>query len=149
MGIKFKLIDEQDCDMLFTWANDKAVRENSFNSEEINYENHREWFLNKLKSEYVKIFIALENDRAIGQIRIDIKEDVGTIGYSVAKEFRGKGYGTKILIELSFFINKLDLKANTLLGRVKYSNLASQRAFEKAGYSRENLEEYIEYTKKI
>lgn len=149
MSIEFKAVDEQDGDRLFNWANDNIVRKNSFSSEEISYETHKKWFLKNISSESVKIFIVIEDDEEIGQIRVDIRDDMGTIGYSVDKNFRGKGYGTKILIELVEFISELDIGIKLLSGKVKYSNLASQRAFEKAGYSREDLEDCIEYTKQV
>ncbi|WP_158002136.1 hypothetical protein [Clostridium botulinum] len=38
---KLRKVNEKDCEPLFQWANDKEVRKNSFNTEDIIYEEHR------------------------------------------------------------------------------------------------------------
>ena len=145
MEITFKRIQENDCDLLFKWVNDESVRKNSFNSRPITYEDHKKWFNNKLKSNNSLIYICYINGNAVGQIRIDIEEEIGFIDYSIDDNYRGKGYGTQLLIKVLEELVYSSIKIKKIIGRVKYENIASQRAFEKSGYVCDRKEDYVEY----
>lgn len=149
MCIKLRIAQEEDCDLLFCWVNDELVRENAFNSKVISYEEHKNWFYKRINSDTTKIFIVTKHGEPIGQIRIDIDGDVGIIDYSIAKKFRGRGYGTKFLVDVISEIKVYNTGITTLLGRVKYTNIPSQKAFRKAGYIEDRKPEYIQYIKKL
>lgn len=121
---------EKDCDLLFKWVNDRDVRLNSFNSEQIKYEDHVKWFNDKMKSNNSSIYLFKVNDVNVGLIRLDkIDKDTYLINYSIAKEYRRKGYAT-ILLRLI----KDKYKDNLLIGKVKNKNIASIKAFIRAKY---------------
>jgi len=145
----FRKATIDDCDLFFKWANDKEVRANAFNSKPIIYEEHVQWFSKKILSLDCFLYICYEKDIPIGQIRVDIENNVGIIAYSIDSQNRGKGYGTKMLEMIVDQIKKEDVKISILKGKVKYENIASQKAFEKAGYECKNNEKYIEYFKNI
>ena len=150
MDIRFKKAQKKDCDLLFKWANDPVVRKNSFNSEYIKYENHKKWFKNKLNSENSVIYIAILKEKKVGQIRIDIEGDKGYLDYSIAKKFRGNGYGRQLLVKIIYFIkNNNEINIKKLIGKVKYDNIASKKSFEKAEYKKVKKEKCIKYYKKI
>lgn len=86
-----------DMDMLYGWANDPAVRINSFNSEPIPYEDHVKWFNHVLDNEKILQFILMDGNVPVGQIRLNVDGEEAEIGYSIASKFRGKGYGRTIL----------------------------------------------------
>lgn len=146
-SINLRKVQEKDCEILFKWANDKLVRENAFNSEGINYDTHKKWFEKKIKDDNTEIFIVLADDEMIGQIRIDLDNGKGLIDYSIESSYRGKGYGTEILKKIVDMVKDQGLSIDKLIGKVKHDNIPSQKAFEKAGYSKEIRSEYIEYTK--
>ncbi|WP_371362954.1 hypothetical protein SRRS_39660 [Sporomusa rhizae] len=139
----------ENIDLLFIWVNDKSVRESAFNSKVIAYQEHKDWFYKKLNSSNCKIYIGYVNDYPIGQVRIDIEEDIAIIDYSVDRRYRGKGYGVLLLEALANKVKNFDRKIDKLIGNVKYSNLSSQRTFDKAGYNRQNQKESIFFYKKI
>lgn len=149
MGIQFRLAEKEDCELLYKWVNDPVVRQNSFNSNPIKYEDHKNWFYKKIRAEKCIFLIVLVNDEPIGQIRLDIKGDVAIVNYSVDEQYRGRGYGTQILINIPKIIKKYNLHVNKVIGKVKLSNFASQKAFEKAGYERKKFSDYIKYSKNI
>lgn len=149
MCINFRLATEKDCELLFKWVNDPKVRENSFSERMIEYKEHKRWFSEKISSDTTKIFIANKNGKDIGQIRIDIYGNIGIIDYSIAREFRGKGYGVQMLMEIIPVINEQEISITKLMGKVKYTNIPSQRAFIKAGYVEKYNRGYIEYTKDL
>lgn len=136
---------DEDKDMLFGWINDSDCRKNSLNTEPISYESHCLWFEKKLRDENCDLFICMWKEEAVGQIRLDYQDDMGVISYSVAKDYRGRGLGGTIL---RLAEQKIRGKAAGLTGIVKRDNLASQKAFEKNGYSREVVKEGYRYTKK-
>ncbi|AOY75666.1 GNAT family N-acetyltransferase [Clostridium formicaceticum] len=147
MSIKFRIATERDCDLMFKWVNDEKVRANAFRSKVIRYDEHKEWFKKKIASDTTKIFIASRNNEDIGQIRIDIEERIGTIDYSIAKCYRGKGYGVELLTGITRLIKEYKIPVVKLVGKVKYANTASKKAFIKAGYTEERKEEFIEFSK--
>ncbi|CQR70439.1 Acetyltransferase (GNAT) family protein [Sporomusa ovata DSM 2662] len=147
--IMLKEVTREDVDLLFEWANDDTVRENSFNSNKIEYCEHKAWFYRKLQSIDCKIYIGYCNNIPIGQIRIDIEGATAVIGYSVDKHYRGKGYGTLLLNELISKIRHANRNINNVIGRVKDNNFSSQRTFEKAGFVRKIEDETIIYYKSV
>ncbi|WP_142414611.1 GNAT family N-acetyltransferase [Hathewaya massiliensis] len=147
MNIKLRKAIIDDCVLLFKWVNDEDVRNNSFNTNSIKYEEHLIWFKRKLNSHNTYIFILEEDEKPVGQVRIDIKDLKCLITYSIDKKYRGGGYGTKILYLLEQEIIKSKFKINILIGYVKSDNISSQRCFEKNGYEKYIKKDYVEYRK--
>jgi RimJ/RimL family protein N-acetyltransferase len=116
--------------LLFDWTNEKTVRINSLNTKPIKWEDHLKWFNEKLKSRQNHIFIYFSNSKPIGQVRLDLEDQVWLIDYSVDIDFRGRGLGTKILkktINLETF--------NEFKAIVKEENKASIYVFKKLGFT--------------
>ena len=149
MEIEFKEATAEDCEIIYRWVNDFSVRKNAFNQNVIEYEDHKKWYENRLYSDDCFIFICSIHGTSVGHIRLDINENIGIIDYSVDKDERNKGYGTKILKDIVKFIENKDLNIMMLKGKVKNENIHSQKAFIKAGYEETMKKEYIEYRKKL
>ncbi|MDR7856911.1 GNAT family N-acetyltransferase [Tissierella sp.] len=132
-----------DCDLVFKWANDKDVRLNSFNSKPIKYEDHKEWFKNKIESNDSIIYLFKAYGDKVGLIRLDkIESNTYVINYNIAKEHRGKGHATNLLKLI-----KDIYKSSLLIGKVKKDNIGSVKAFLKAGYRmEEELDIYVFYS---
>lgn len=147
MSLSLKKVTDEDCSLLFKWTNDIEVRANAFNTKTIKFEEHLKWFNNKINSNICFMFICYDKQLPVGQIRIDIEEDKGIIDYSIDREYRGSGYGTKILglIEKEIFLS--NIKIFNLIGQVKYSNIGSQKAFEKNYYKKIEKKDFIYYFK--
>ncbi len=148
-SLRFVRAEKNHSDLLFNWANDPEVRANSFNTKPIQHEEHIDWFEKKIKSPSAIIFIVYLKVNPIGQIRIDIEGEKGFISYNVDKKYRGKGYGTSILLRLQKELKPLNKSIVELIGKVKPDNFASQKAFENAGYSKQIQNDFILYTQKI
>lgn len=149
MDIEFRKAELNDVDLLFKWANDKVVRQNAFNKESIEYENHFQWFENKIKSRNTHIYICYIDEVPVGQIRVECENDIGMIGYSIDEKYRGKGIGTCILTNINKVLKAHNIKLNKLIGRVLYQNIPSQKAFIKSEFNEVRCESYIEYVKDI
>ena len=138
------VLQENQKELLFNWANDIDVRKNAINKDPILWESHINWFETKLNNPKSKIFIFEKNKEPLGQIRIDqMDNDMWEIDYSIANIHRGKGFGyfmTKSLIRL--FPN------TQFRAIVKTDNIASQKVFVKLGFkykerANDNLIEYF------
>lgn len=122
-----------DCELLWRWANDVEVRQNSFQMESIPWDKHKEWFHKILSDGNVRLYILQENDEPVGQVRLTYKEK-WQISYSIVSVYRGQGYG-KIILQLAENELIMDGHAGeTLFAEVKTDNIASQRIFIRLGY---------------
>ena len=133
-GLYLREVDYTDMDLLFTWANDRTVRDKSFSIESIPYEDHVKWFKRMMESDSVLQFIMVSDDLPIGQIRLNVDNDVAEIGYSIAKEHRGKGYGHRILQLLVDILVEQHPEITKLVAKVKPDNVASNKLFQSEGY---------------
>lgn len=141
-----KNVCEDDRDLLFQWVNDKQCRLNSFYSAAVSYEEHCEWFAEKMNDQMCHMFIYYADEKPTGQIRVDCKNGEGYISYSVANEYRGQGHGIHMLKLLE---SKVQNEVRRLIGLVKYDNMASQRIFHKNNYTEVREKDYIRYVKEL
>lgn len=144
-----KKAEREHMGLLFEWANDKAVRQNSFNTKRIDYESHQKWFSEKINSKESVIYIYCYNEIPMGQVRVDIKKDNGLISYSVDSKYRSQGHGGMILLLLEATIKESFSRVKYLCAKVKKTNIASQKRFEQFSYEKKERTEFIEYRKKI
>lgn len=134
----------EDMDLLFEWANDPVVRSNSFHSEPIPYESHKQWYADIMSDVNVLQFILMDDEIPVGQIRLNIEGTEAEIGYSIAAAYRGKGYGHRILKLIVEEVEKNNPEIQTLVAKVKPDNTASKKLFESEGYEMK----YSCYTRK-
>ena len=124
-----------DKNILFDWVNEKEVRYNALNSEQITVDNHNEWFKRKLKNQLCKIFIFENKDKLpLGQVRIDFENDFWVIDYSVDKAYRGLGLG-KMMVKRIIEANK----GFKFMAIVKNCNTSSKIVFETLGFHQQDL----------
>lgn len=143
--ITLRAITFSDCDLIYEWASDELVRKNAFNPDKIDYESHKEWFQSKLCSRNTFMYIILAGNAPVGQIRIDIENDCGIIDYSIDSDHRGRGFGKAALREVGENIRKDCPRLKMLIGRVKFDNTSSQKAFESANFEKDKKKDYFEY----
>jgi UDP-2,4-diacetamido-2,4,6-trideoxy-beta-L-altropyranose hydrolase len=125
-----------DVMLYFEWANDPDVRKNSFSQEPIALEAHKIWFAKKLNDENAVLYVLEVDGVAAGQIRFDLKNDDAEIGFSIAQKFRGKGLGSTILRYSCAALWREKGTSLSISGVVKTVNTASNRAFERVGFSK-------------
>lgn len=149
MKMYLKEANENDCDLIFQWANEELVRKNSFNSNKIKYEEHVKWFKNKLGSADCYLYIFYLDGTPAGQARLDVENKVGLISYSLDKNYRGKALALEMLNLLEQKICESNIDIGSLIGYVKTDNLASQKIFERLNYDKLIDNEVLKYYKFI
>jgi UDP-2,4-diacetamido-2,4,6-trideoxy-beta-L-altropyranose hydrolase len=132
--LRLRPAQENDCRLLWEWANDPQVRAAAFSQAPILWEQHKVWFASKMKDSNCRMLVAEDGKgRAVGQFRVDWRSDGdGEIDVSLSPECRGLRYGAR-LIDLgvsSVFAER----GECLHALVKMDNQVSQRAFEQAGF---------------
>jgi UDP-2,4-diacetamido-2,4,6-trideoxy-beta-L-altropyranose hydrolase len=146
----------EDVDIYFNWVNDEFVRNNSINNKPIPYEDHVNWFGNKIKNSNSLLFIFEENQRSIGQVRFDKENEDLVIDYSIDKDYRGKNLG-KVIMRMALdniCTAEISNETKSLIARVRINNIASARVFESLNFESETTElisnsNYFIYKKKL
>lgn len=134
-GLHLRPARDEDCRMLWEWANDSEVRAVSFSSEPIPWERHLVWFRAKREDPACVLLIATTEDGTpVGQARFDVAGDAATLSISLDVAFRGKGYGAEIIASASSALFDAVNGVSTIHAYVKPDNAASCRVFIKAGW---------------
>ncbi len=132
---KIELAKIEDMKNVFDLSNDELVRQNSFNQEKINWDNHQAWFQNKINDENCIFYSvkSFEND-FVGYVRLDNENDEWILTIHLNQNYRGKGLGAKILNKV-IEINK----TKKIIAFVKEKNLSSYHSFIKVGFKLRKL----------
>lgn len=137
---RLRPVREEDCKLIWEWANEPGARAASFSEEIIPWEDHLAWFNSKLQDPNCFLYIAVNRDeKPIGQVRYDINDTEAVISVNLEKESRGKGYGN-LLIGMSAKRLFSSAKIDAIHAFIKAENATSIRAFLKAGYEEVEME---------
>ena len=136
INVYLRQAGRKDAELFFKWVNEPAVRANSFNTEPISWESHQKWFDKALADDEVRIYVLMQDNLPVGQVRLTFENSKWQISYSIASAYRGQGYG-KIILQLAENELIMDGHAGeTLFAEVKTDNIASQRIFTRLGYGK-------------
>ena len=133
-GLALRPVREDDCRLLYEWANDPIVRAQSFSSRPIEWDEHSAWFRARLDDAASLLYVAVDGDSSVGQIRYDVNGKGAVVSVSVADGFRGRGYASRMIrlgSQKLFATNA----AAVIHAYVKTGNTASLQAFRNAGFS--------------
>ena len=122
-SIKYRELKAEDDVLLYEWANDKLSRVNSYNSNFISWEEHKNWFVEKLNNKNVIIFIAELNDIPSGFIRFEIQKNHTIISVFVSEKFRGKSLAKKFIKDTSK--KYFNMNSSPIHAYIKKENIAS------------------------
>ncbi len=133
--INFRRANISDAETYFNWVNDKLVRDQSYLSNPILWEEHFTWFSEKLKDNSFFFYIFSNSEgQNLGQVRIQLIGNLkAEIGISIDSLFRGKGYGVFMLIMATDDFFKVNPYAE-INAFIKYTNSVSKFIFEKANF---------------
>lgn len=124
----------EDAWFLYSLRNDPVVREASFNSNQLSWEQHLLW-LDAKTADGSMIFIVEVGGVPVGYVRFHPIEGEGEFDVAVAitAAERGRGLGAR---SIGLASGEAEARgAQRLVARVRPGNDASIRAFEAAGYS--------------
>lgn len=131
----FRKANINDAECYYYWLNDSKVREQSFNFAFVSWEQHYNWFHEKIiDPNYSFYLFQTINKKLIGQVRLEKIENLNAIiGVSVSNEFRGLGYGS-IILKMAC-IDYLKYHPNFIINAyIKIDNISSKNIFKKSGF---------------
>ena len=133
MTVRLRPAQPEDEARLLEWRNEPMTRAASLTSDAISAETHAGWFARKIADPGCAIFIVMEGDEPLGQVRLDrLEDDLAEVSIGLAPAARGRGIGREALRHVAGQAQELGVA--TLRALVKPENVASLRAFEAAGY---------------
>ncbi|MGN0431371.1 MAG: pseudaminic acid synthase [Lachnospiraceae bacterium] len=136
-------------ELVFGWANEEETRKQSFTSKPISWETHEKWYRDSLRGDKRKLFIAYHGDTPVGLFRLDFSDtDEAEVSYSVAKNYRHRGYGTEIIRAGEELVKESFDTIKILAARVKPENTASRKIFKELGYAEKTQETTMAVYKK-
>ncbi len=137
--LHYRFAQESDVDLYYEWANDESVRSNSYNQSKIDYDSHVNWFLRKLNDKNCFFYLFFnEKNEAVGQVRVEKKENETIIGISIDSNHRGNSFSTEMLKKsCNDYLEKHPF--DKITAYIKIENTASLKSFQNAGYK--DLEE--------
>lgn len=130
-----------DCDSVFSLSNDPLVRSASFNTEQIKYTDHCNWFKKTLADENTLFFLVFADETEqefVGQIRFKRESENSTeciISLSITEHFRGKHIAAEVLQLGIDELKKNWQDIKYIVAEVKDENIASNTLFIKQGFS--------------
>jgi RimJ/RimL family protein N-acetyltransferase len=128
--------DLGDAGFLLALRNDPETRSFSFTQHEISDDEHLAWLELRLADADSLIWIALEGELPIGQLRLTRLDDsTAEVDVAVAAACRGRGVGRAIIARGAGLCEASWPGVVRLRARVMSGNTASLRAFSAAGYA--------------
>ena len=130
MKILIKKILKSDLNFTFLLRNNKSVRKKFFNSNSISINEHKDWFLKKIKSKKDFFLVIIKDKNKVGTIRYDKKEFYYEISISLFPKYQSKNIASKALKA-----SEKILKKGMILSNIKKNNQKSLKFFINNGYS--------------
>lgn len=118
---------------LLEWRNEPEVVRFSISGRPVDALEHASWLAARLERSAPRLWIAEEAADAVGQVRVDLEGDAGTVSISVSPAHRGRGVGSRMLRALMVEMEQ-DAEVRILLALVHPENTTSLRAFGRVGF---------------
>jgi UDP-2,4-diacetamido-2,4,6-trideoxy-beta-L-altropyranose hydrolase len=131
--VTLRRVRSDDAELMREWRNDHDAVRFSVTGRPVTPDEHAAWFARQVDDPARLFWIAEQMGRPAGQVRVDVTGSEGTVSIAVAPEQRRRGIGTSILqAMLSEIVHHPEVRTLTALAHS--DNVASVRAFERAGF---------------
>jgi UDP-2,4-diacetamido-2,4,6-trideoxy-beta-L-altropyranose hydrolase len=125
-----------DAEDLFNLANEDTVRRNSFSQSKREWVEHIRWLSEKLGDDNCLLLIIDCSDKFAGQVRFDVipLQSEAVINISLCRGVRGLGLSAFVINKSIEELLKVRRDLKLIKAYVKDGNIASAKAFERAGF---------------
>ncbi len=131
MKVLLKPVNPDDIKKIFSWRNQPSVRNNMFDTKEIPWEEHLNFWNKRLAVENLS-FIIQADGQEVGLVRVDERPGGHEVDIFLDSSAQGRGIGRVALAELFEIVKKRGIKR--LIAQIKCGNDASRSMFEKSGF---------------
>jgi UDP-2,4-diacetamido-2,4,6-trideoxy-beta-L-altropyranose hydrolase len=137
--LRLRLVQAHDSAQLLAWTNDPATRQQSFDPAPVPLARHETWLAGQLAhpARYLLLLAeATDTGEPAGLIRFALSPDNATVtlSYSLGSAHRGRGWAAPLLLAGTRAALAAWPQVAQVLGEVKADNVASVRAFRRAGF---------------
>jgi RimJ/RimL family protein N-acetyltransferase len=145
MRLTLRPAADSDAALLRSWRNDPDTRAASRNTAEVEEAEHESWLAGVLADAGQRLFVAEQDGRPVGQVRLQRADDAWEISVTVSPEARGAGLGAA-LIEGGVERLRAEGAQGAVEAWVRAGNAASLGAFRRGGFSEEPERSNADYT---
>lgn len=145
--LKLRRAEASDEEFLYSLRNDPSVCQASWNTAKVPLETHKKWLQEALKDPAIALYILEVDGIKAGQMRFNLKEE--EISLSLTESFRGLGIASKALALATDLFFQEHQEINQIVAYIKPDNLASIKAFTKAGFIDQGLALRHEVTARV
>lgn len=134
--VRLQPVGDDECRLLWEWANDSSVRASAFRTHPIAWEEHAAWWQAK-RSDPDCHMLLIMNDRnePVGQIRFDVRRDgVASTDISVSPSHRRQNVAAAALPLACRWLFE-HTNTQRIVAAIRLDNVASQRLFAGAGFT--------------
>lgn len=128
-----------DCHDIYNWRNAEETRLQIFNSEIIPFEVHQHWFEKSLEDENCILLIGEINDEPLGVLRFDLIGLEALVSVYLVPGQKTMGTGSQLIQAGSNWLRENRPDITKINAEIISANVASRKAFQKAGYSLNHL----------
>ena len=135
VALRLRAAREGDARLLFAWVNrPDSLAAKLATEAAISWETHQSWLAARLADPSSALWIAEQDGRPVGQVRVERRERGLEVDIFVSAEARGRGVARRLLARAARACAER-WPGLPLVARVKTGNLASERLFLAAGYA--------------
>ncbi|MEO8157948.1 MAG: UDP-2,4-diacetamido-2,4,6-trideoxy-beta-L-altropyranose hydrolase [Betaproteobacteria bacterium] len=126
---------DDDAEKVFSWRNAVETRRYSHDPRPLSLESHLKWFRNALADEKRVLLIGEGQGGSVGVLRYDLGPGTATVSVYLDPLQQGRGFAPALLLEGQRWLQMSRPEILRLRAQVQPNNLASRRAFAKAGFA--------------
>mgnify|MGYP001047714469 CR=1 FL=1 len=138
--IALRRAELRDSNAVLSWRNDEDAVRQSLSGRAVSPARHLSWFREAITSPDTFLFVAElvseSEGTPLGMCRFEHQgEDKFAASINIAPEFRGRGWGQKVLASGIHFLDIADVQCHEINAIVHQGNPGSRRIFEKVGFT--------------
>lgn len=146
-AIQMRLAEAKDARAIFHWRNHPSVRNNSGNTQEISWDEHRQWFEQRLLKDSGPILIGEINGKALGVVRFDISNHEAMVSIYLVPDLGLRGWGGCLLDQAETWMRQHHPEVVKLHAQVLPNNEPSKKMFDKLNYNLTASTPQLEFVK--
>jgi UDP-2,4-diacetamido-2,4,6-trideoxy-beta-L-altropyranose hydrolase len=148
-AIQMRLAEAKDAQAIFNWRNHRLVRNHSGNTQEINWEEHRKWFEQRLSDTSGPILIGEVNSQPVGVVRFDIANQEAKVSIYLVPESGIRGWGGCLLEQAENWLRQHYPEVVKLHAQVLTNNEPSKKLFDRLNYNMTASTPQLEFVKEL
>ena len=133
-ALKLRRASAVDCKTVWEWRNDPRTRRFAFNTTEIPFAQHQQWYRDVMSNSQQQLLIGMVNSHEIGVLRYDKLDSGWEISVYLDPDLHGLGLGNKLISAGNQWLSKNLASPHRVIARTVPNNTASCKAFRKAGF---------------